>query len=80
MISRPFCDLLVDQGRSIGLHPIGYKCFSDADWEAPNGMLICSRCREILSTNPFRITFPQRSDYQQSKIETLLAGLKELPK
>lgn len=57
-ITVPYrCDMLVDQGRSIGSDPVGYKCYSPAEWEAQD-YLFCDSCRRMLATEPHRLTFP----------------------
>jgi len=58
MIYRYKCDLLIDQSKYIGLDPIGYSCFNNAEYEHNSGLLICERCMEILAISPERITFP----------------------
>lgn len=52
------CEVLIDQDRLIGDDPVGYRCTSAAEWETPDGYLICDNCRELHRQQPSRVTFP----------------------
>ena len=54
------CEMLIDQNRYIGDDPVGHACYNAAEFEMGNdGPLICSKCVEMLKTQPDRITFPK---------------------
>ena len=71
------CDCLIDQNRYIGDDPVGHKCSLPAEWEAPNGMLYCQHCKELLTTDPSRISYPIcfGKEYQIKLLEHFKAEL-----
>ena len=50
------CDALIDQGRSIGDDPIGFKCTKTAT-QRHNERDLCPTCAETLAREPERISF-----------------------
>jgi len=50
---KHLCDAYVDQDRTIGGDPVGYKCSLPAEWESPEGVLLCADCID----NPHRCSF-----------------------
>jgi hypothetical protein len=52
--------MLVDQGRSVGGDPMGYKCSGEASWCSPDGYLLCEVCREMLLKEAWRLTIPRK--------------------
>ena len=50
------CDALIDQGRSIGDDPIGFKCTKPAT-QRHDEKDLCLTCEEILAQEPERISF-----------------------
>ena len=56
------CECLIDQGRYIGLDPVGYHCSNDAVREHSGGFIICAGCLAMLRDAPHRVTFSWISD------------------
>ena len=61
------CDAYVDQGRSIGNDPVGFKCGAQACYVV-DGHDLCSRCADLLEREPDRVHFETHDDEQDESI------------